>query len=106
MYQVTSHGVKFWSGAKRCPKPITFDPNNAEHRQFVLAAAFLRAQMYNMKPCEDENHVAEVAAQVQVPPFEPKSGVRIAVNDADLQQQQQQGEDVVTTGNAAFYLNV
>ena len=26
--QVTSNGLPFWSGSKRCPHPLTFDPNN------------------------------------------------------------------------------
>uniref|UniRef100_A0A3Q1KHQ7 E1 ubiquitin-activating enzyme n=1 Tax=Anabas testudineus TaxID=64144 RepID=A0A3Q1KHQ7_ANATE len=26
--QVTSTGLPFWSGSKRCPHPLTFDPNN------------------------------------------------------------------------------
>lgn len=86
--QLTSHGVKFWSGAKRCPHPLVFDAANEEHVQFVLAAAFLRAQMYNLTPSEDFDYVARVAAAVELPPFRPRSGVQIAVNDADLQQQQ------------------
>jgi ubiquitin-activating enzyme E1 len=84
--QLTNHGVRFWSGAKRCPHPLTFDENNAEHVEYVLSASVLRAQMYNLQPSEDYRLVGKLAAAVDVPQFTPKSGVKIAVTDSEAQQ--------------------
>lgn len=85
--QLTSHGGRFWSGAKRCPNFLTFDGSNREHVQFVLAAAFLRAQMYNLTPTVDFNHVAQVASTIEPVVFVPK-GVKIAVVDSEIEQHQ------------------
>jgi ubiquitin-activating enzyme E1 len=40
---VDSNGTPFWSGAKRPPKPIEFDPNNELHLDFIVSSTFLRA---------------------------------------------------------------
>uniref|UniRef100_A0A7S3AS77 E1 ubiquitin-activating enzyme n=1 Tax=Haptolina ericina TaxID=156174 RepID=A0A7S3AS77_9EUKA len=46
----TSQGVPFWSPPKRLPKPLTFDPSDPLHIQFVMAAANLRAFMFGITP--------------------------------------------------------
>ncbi|XP_038220786.1 ubiquitin-like modifier-activating enzyme 1 [Zerene cesonia] len=84
--QVTTSGAPFWSGPKRCPAPLTFDPNDELHLDYIVAAANLRAQVYGIPPCVDREHIAKVADSVQVPEFKPRSGVKIAVTDAQLQQ--------------------
>ncbi|XP_014749203.1 PREDICTED: ubiquitin-like modifier-activating enzyme 1, partial [Sturnus vulgaris] len=57
--QKTNSGTLFWSGPKRCPHPLVFDPDN------VSGDTLLR--------------------HVSVPPFVPKAGVRIHVSDQELQ---------------------
>ncbi|PZC85867.1 ubiquitin-like modifier-activating enzyme 1 [Helicoverpa armigera] len=84
--QQTTSGAPFWSGPKRCPSPLTFDPSDELHLDYVVAAANLRAHVYGMAPCVDRERIAKVAASIQVPDFSPKSGVKIAVTDAQLQQ--------------------
>ncbi|CAK1551375.1 unnamed protein product [Leptosia nina] len=84
--QVTTSGAPFWSGPKRCPAPLTFNPNDELHLDYVVAAANLRAQVYGLPPCVDRERIAKVATSVQVPEFKPRSGVKIAVTDAQLQQ--------------------
>jgi ubiquitin-activating enzyme E1 len=37
------HGSPFWSGAKRPPKPLEYDPENEIHLNFVVTASFLKA---------------------------------------------------------------
>ena len=39
----TTTGEPFWSGAKRPPAPLVFDPKEPYHLDFVVAAATLRA---------------------------------------------------------------
>lgn len=43
---VTSTGTPFWSGSKRCPKPIEFDSTNPEHVNFVNHFVHLYDKMY------------------------------------------------------------
>ncbi|CAD5231489.1 unnamed protein product [Bursaphelenchus xylophilus] len=95
--QLTSSGVKFWSGTKRCPHVLNFDPENRYHFDFVYAASILRAQQYRLEPIVDKNRVLEVASTFTPPPFVPRSGVKIAVNDAEAREQQaEEGEETDT----------
>ncbi|XP_065509365.1 LOW QUALITY PROTEIN: ubiquitin-like modifier-activating enzyme 1 [Caloenas nicobarica] len=83
--QKTNSGTLFWSGPKRCPHPLTFDPDNALHLDYVVAAANLLAQSYGLPGSRDRGAVAELLRRVRVPPFVPKAGVRIHVTDQELQ---------------------
>merc|ERR1719517_287004 len=85
--QVTSSGNLFWSGPKRCPKILTFDVEDSLHFDFVEAAANLRAENYGIKGTKDKEEIKSILKQVNVPVFEPKSGVKIAVTDAEAQAQ-------------------
>ncbi|XP_049873613.1 ubiquitin-like modifier-activating enzyme 1 [Pectinophora gossypiella] len=84
--QQTTSGAPFWSGPKRCPDPLTFDPNDELHLDYIVAAANLRATVYGLPNCVDRESIAKIAASVPVPEFSPKSGIKIAVTDAQLQQ--------------------
>uniref|UniRef100_A0A5S6R0S6 E1 ubiquitin-activating enzyme n=1 Tax=Trichuris muris TaxID=70415 RepID=A0A5S6R0S6_TRIMR len=92
--QTTSLGAKFWSGSKRCPHPLRFDVDNAEHFHFVFAAAYLRCLVYGLKPIEDFGCVAEIANRVSVPTFEPKAGVKIAVTEDEARMNNEDGDDM------------
>ncbi|KAL3757977.1 hypothetical protein ACHAWU_006035 [Discostella pseudostelligera] len=88
--QVTASGTKFWSGSKRCPKPLTFDLNAKcedaqmrNHFDFIVAAANLRAQMFGIKGRTDEEYFVEVLQNVIVPDFSPQEGVKIATSEAE-----------------------
>lgn len=69
---ITSSGEPFWSGPKRPPTPIPFDPADEAHRAFVVAAALLRAEVFGITATGSEHDIAEEAARVPVPPFQPK----------------------------------
>lgn len=86
--QVTSSGAPFWSGVKRCPTPIAFNPSDATHCDFVTAAANLRAFVFGVPGGHgDRKAVGQVAAAVPVLEFVPRSGVRIATTDGEMQSQ-------------------
>ncbi|KAI0796316.1 ubiquitin activating enzyme [Irpex lacteus] len=78
---VTSTGQPFWSGPKRAPDPLTFDSNNPEHLQYIIAAANLHAFNYGLRGETDPALFKKVADSVVVPEFTPRSGVKIQVND-------------------------
>ena len=91
--QVTSSGTKFWSGSKRCPKPLVFDLNDKcedanmrNHFDFIVAAANLRAHMFGIKGRTDEEYFVEVLQNVIVPDFTPQEGVKIASTDAEAKE--------------------
>lgn len=83
--QVTSTGNPFWSGPKKCPHPLTYDPANALHMDFVEAAANLKADVYGIPKNKNRKEIAAIVETVNVPPFAPRSGVKIAVTEAEAQ---------------------
>jgi len=78
---VTSTGQPFWSGPKRAPDPLTFNPSDPVHLGYIIAAANLHAFNYGLKGETDHAVYAKVADSVIVPEFTPKSGVKIQINE-------------------------
>jgi len=89
--QKTSSGAPFWSGPKRCPHHLEFDPNNNVHLDYVMSAANLRAQMYGIEGSRDGSAIVDMLQNVNVPVFTPRSGVTIAVTDAEAQASSNSG---------------
>lgn len=83
--QVTSSGQPFWSGPKRCPDPLLFDVNNPLHMDYIVAAANLKAKVYGIPTNRDREETARNLVNVKVPDFTPKSGVKIAETDSQVQ---------------------
>jgi len=83
--QVTSTGAPFWSGPKKCPRALNFDTDNERHMDFVVAGANLRAEVFGIQKCHDRDRIKEITDTVNVPPFVPKSGIKIAVTDSEAQ---------------------
>uniref|UniRef100_A0A7S2S539 Ubiquitin-activating enzyme E1 C-terminal domain-containing protein n=1 Tax=Mucochytrium quahogii TaxID=96639 RepID=A0A7S2S539_9STRA len=98
---VTTTGAPFWSGTKRQPTPIEFSMDDSEHMAFIIAAANIRAFNYNLKGDTDEARFRAHLPTVDVPPFKPKSGVKIAENDQELKNQQEQSEDMMDVDTVA-----
>lgn len=96
--EVTSSGLPFWSGAKRCPHPLIFDPDNATHMDYVVAAANLYGQIYGIKGTRDCASIKKVLEKVHVPSFTPKSSVKIYVTDQEMEADKEKGSD--DTGKA------
>lgn len=80
----TSTGTPFWSGPKRAPDALKFNPNNKTHFDFVVAGANLHAFNYNIKnPGADNDYYLRELENVIVPDFSPDANVKIQVNDND-----------------------
>ncbi len=45
---VDASGVKFWSGPKRAPEPLDFDPSDPVHLAFITSFASVLANSYNV----------------------------------------------------------
>lgn len=84
--QLTSTGQPFWSGPKRCPKPLFYDPDDDLHLDFVYAGANLRAELYGLPQIRSREEIREMVRPIVVPQFKAKS-VRIATTDAEMQQE-------------------
>lgn len=85
---VDTNGVPFWSGTKRVPSPLTFDPADETHLAFVTSAALLRAEVYSIPvTAEQTARIPEMVAAVEVPAFVPKTGVKIATTEAEAKEQ-------------------
>eukprot|EP01088_Endostelium_zonatum_P016187 TRINITY_DN4267_c0_g1_i1.p1 TRINITY_DN4267_c0_g1~~TRINITY_DN4267_c0_g1_i1.p1 ORF type:complete len:603 (-),score=182.98 TRINITY_DN4267_c0_g1_i1:67-1875(-) len=69
----TKEGAMFWSGPKRFPQPIAFDPEEELHMEFINSASHLFAFIYNV-PDEDmdEDKIKQILKTVTVPVFTPK----------------------------------
>ncbi|KAM0488109.1 hypothetical protein ACHAP7_001099 [Fusarium lateritium] len=80
----TSSGTPFWSGPKRAPDALKFDPNNPSHFGFIVAAANLHAFNYNINsPGTDRSIYLRELENVIVPDFTPDSNVKIQADDKE-----------------------
>lgn len=80
----TSSGTPFWSGPKRAPDALKFDPNNPTHFGFIVAAANLHAFNYDIKsPGTDRSIYLRELDNVIVPDFTPDSSVKIQADDKE-----------------------
>lgn len=91
--QMTTSGAPFWSGPKRCPAPVKFDADNDEHLDFIVAAANLRAYNYSLPTNRDRKFIKEWATSLVIPNFSPRSGVKIAVTEAEAEAQNNDDDD-------------
>lgn len=53
------------------------------HFDFVMSAANLKAEMYGIGGTRDHDALLAMINEVPVPEFVPRSGVKIAVTDAE-----------------------
>jgi len=88
--RLTAAGTPFWSGAKKPPTPIAFDPSDPLHMEFILAVANLRADMFGLltgtgsgtgSTTMDPSLVTEIVHRTPVPQFQPRDGVKIAATE-------------------------
>ncbi|XP_078270319.1 ubiquitin-like modifier-activating enzyme 1 [Rhinoraja longicauda] len=83
--KATPSGALFWSGSKRCPHPLEFDPNNPLHMDYIVAASNLFAENYSIKGSKDRVVIQQILQSVVIPSFTPQSGVTIHTNDQEME---------------------
>ncbi|KAF3689956.1 Ubiquitin-like modifier-activating enzyme 1 [Channa argus] len=91
--EVTATGLPFWSGSKRCPHPLTFDPNNNTHLEYVIAAANLYGQIYRINGTRQPDSIRQILEKVHVPSFTPKSTVKIHLTESEMQEDKKKESD-------------
>ena len=69
---VDKEGQPFWSGPKRAPSHIEFDPSNAMHVEFVMSYANLIAKSMGIPENRDVAKVTTIAATAEANPYVPK----------------------------------
>uniref|UniRef100_A0A0N4ZA27 E1 ubiquitin-activating enzyme n=1 Tax=Parastrongyloides trichosuri TaxID=131310 RepID=A0A0N4ZA27_PARTI len=80
---LTNEGVRFWSGTKRCPQPLIFNIDSEEHYNFVYSGALLQAEQYGITFNLTDIEFRQILSSVDVPKYEPKSGIKIATTEAE-----------------------
>mmetsp|Transcript_19411 Transcript_19411/g.28753 ORF Transcript_19411/g.28753 Transcript_19411/m.28753 type:complete len:1029 (+) Transcript_19411:1-3087(+) len=88
---VTSSGTPFWTGAKRPPIPLVFDPTDPLHLAFISSASNLRASIYKIENNFNTDYILSSLERVLVPDFAPADGVKIAVTDAEAKENRENG---------------
>ncbi|XP_042213364.1 ubiquitin-like modifier-activating enzyme 1 isoform X1 [Homarus americanus] len=88
--QTTSSGEPFWSGPKRCPHALAFDASYDLNLDYIVAAANLKAEVYGLTKVHDRQMIADIVNKIHIPEFVPRSGVKIAVTDAEAEAQSNQ----------------
>lgn len=83
--QITPKGQPFWSGSKKLPSVVKFDPNDVNHFNFILAAANLKAEIFGIKQNQDKNAILKMISNCTVEEFIPQPGVKIALTDEEAQ---------------------
>ena len=81
---VSSTGTPFWSGPKRAPDPLKFDPENPTHFSFLEAATNLHAFNYsiNVKGKSKAEYLQALEGMI-VPDFSPDSNVKIQADEKE-----------------------
>ncbi|KAK4217768.1 hypothetical protein QBC37DRAFT_32189 [Rhypophila decipiens] len=81
---VSSAGTPFWSGPKRAPDPLKFDPENLTHFSFLEAATNLHAFNYNINvKGKGKTDYLQALDSMIIPDFSPDSNVKIQADDKD-----------------------
>ncbi|KAL0210861.1 hypothetical protein P9112_009159 [Eukaryota sp. TZLM1-RC] len=100
---LTEGGTPFWSGSKRAPRPIEFDPSNNDHVNFVVFGAKLLGDVYGIHSNINPNQIINLALQVNIPPFVPSSNVQIETEEkqeSTTPMQNEQGPSIDEVCNA------
>ena len=99
--RMTSNGTPFWSGAKKPPTPVEFNPTDPLHSEFIVAVANMRALVYQISPCEDKAYMLAVASAVKIEPFQPAEGIKIAATEEELKAEKENNQRVAAASTSA-----
>ena len=72
---------------------VVFNPDNAQHLGFIISTASLKAEMYGVSRTLSPSEVHAYVGKLEMPPFAPRHGLKIAVTDAEQQAEHPGGEE-------------
>jgi len=81
--------VPFWSGTKRPPTPLEFNPGDPLHMEFIQAVANMRANCYALPSCWDTQYYQDVLMTIDVPNFTPSSTAKIATTEEEAKAERE-----------------
>lgn len=61
-----SQGNPFWSGPKRFPEPIDFDPEDDLQVDYIIACSNLVAEVLGIEKLNDEEEIIKIAEEVEI----------------------------------------
>ena len=64
--QMSSTGQPFWSGPKRLPEAITFDPEEPLHLDYIFATANLKAEVYGIPQQRNRDAIRKIVMTIEV----------------------------------------
>ena len=83
-------GQLFWSGPKRCPKALDFDPNDKTHVKLIFHTANLFAYIFGLPEIKDKSFAANFASKVKTNEFQPK---KVKINETTGTTIEEKGEN-------------
>lgn len=89
------HGTPFWTGPKRAPVIIDFDPNDKLHALYIQACAIVIASVLKIQiPKEQKtlDYILKVAAVIPMEKFVPKK-IKIVLEDAKEGEENKQADE-------------
>lgn len=87
--KVLEDGTLFWSGSKKCPHPLQFDPNQDMHFLYVLAAANLYARMHGLPGSQSQTALRELLTLLQEPDSMPQNLFSAEFGQEELKELQE-----------------
>lgn len=79
-------GIAFWSGHKRCPRPLRFDPTDEVIATYIYSCANLFADIFGLSHKDrSREEAAAIANGMDVPEYVPKVGIKIATTKEEAE---------------------
>jgi len=93
--QKTEAGQLFWSGPKRFPQILNFDPEEPVSLSFVVSASNIFASAFGLDYCLDINKIKAISKAVNLPKFELKKITISEEGKEEPVQSTDEDEDVI-----------
>lgn len=94
-------GALFWSGPKRAPNAIAFDPKNADHMNFIVPFSNLIAAALGVPENRDVTAISEMAAAAEAAPYVAKK-VEVEEEKKEGEQEEKKDAEATTDDEAAI----
>ena len=90
----TESGQLFWSGLKRLPQIIYFNPEDETHVDFIFSTANLFAYIFNLPPITDRAAAAKIASGLKCKEFEAKKIVIAKENETEIKEDKGDDDEI------------